>query len=165
MEKQAYSDVAVMVREADLFREEILWIDGFNGSGKSSLSKAIAAEIPRECTILHMDDFLVEKQGAYFDAIRMDDLSGAIASSPRPLIIEGVCLSKIREHLGVQHGISVYVRRVGSNGLWYEEDECQIASEDMIRVDGNPLAIELRQYHYDYQPFEKADYIFDRVEA
>ncbi|RQM72701.1 hypothetical protein EHZ47_16620 [Aeromonas jandaei] len=165
MERKIYSDVTAMVTDADLFREEILWIDGFNGSGKSSLSKAIAVKIPGECTILHMDDFLVGKQGVYFDAIRIDDLSGAIASSPRPLIIEGVCLSKIREHLGMQHGVSVYVRRISSNGLWYEEDECQIASEDMIRVDDNPLAIELRQYHYDYQPFEKADYIFDRVET
>lgn len=165
MERKIYLDVTAMVSDADLFREGILWIDGFNGSGKSHLAKAIVVEMSGECAILHVDDFLVEQQGVYFDAIRMNDLSEAIKSCPGPLIIEGVCLSKVREHLDVKHGISVYVRRVGSNGLWYEEDECQITSEDMIRVDNNRLAIELRQYHYDYQPFEKADYIFDRVEA
>lgn len=165
LERKIYSDVAVMIEDVDLFKGNILWIDGFNGSGKSHLADQIAAALSEPCQVLHLDHFLVEEQGVFFDSLNMADVSAAINSHSGLLIVEGVCLSRVREHLGIKDGMTIYVRRIGTNGLWYEEEECQIDSEKMIFCDTNPFAIELRQYHYDYRPYEHADYIFDRIET
>lgn len=158
-----YSEVASLVKDPELFRDDILWIDGFMGTGKSTLAKAIVAELSGSCHVLHLDDFVVKHQDSYFKYLQIDDLSAAIEVSPRPLIIEGVLLSKVRSRMGIEDGSIVYMRRMTDYHFWQDEADCIINSEDQIPCI-SPMATELRQYHYDFRPFEHAEYIFDRVE-
>ncbi|PJE80144.1 hypothetical protein CI610_00869 [invertebrate metagenome] len=166
-----------------IFREGY---NGKDGSGKSYLATQLAKELGH--SVIHFDDYLIKNQNSYFDSLKLDNLRKAITETPKPLIVEGVCLLTIREALRFGDGFNVYVKRMSPAGYWADEDECSIsesldvyiqqkqeainiaATISFMGISGNDetlefpaLAREIIEYHYVYKPHKISDAIYCRV--
>ncbi|PMM74546.1 hypothetical protein BCT47_21410 [Vibrio splendidus] len=164
-----------------------IWIDGKDGSGKSYLAKQLGEQL--EIPVISVDDFLVRQQGFYVSSVRFDQLRDTINQASKPVIIEGVCLLKVKEKLGIEGGLDIYVKRMSPMGYWADADECdlKVAPDDFIQsqletleraatiefmgienrgvqIEFPPLARELIEYHYSYQPHNKTDITYCRID-
>ncbi|EGQ7704118.1 TPA: hypothetical protein PMB55_003663 [Vibrio cholerae] len=166
---------------------DTIWIDGKDGSGKSYLAKQLGEQL--EISVVSVDDFLVRQQGTYVSSVKFEQLRDTINQARKPVIIEGVCLLKVRENLGIEGGLDIYVKRMSPMGYWADEDECdlKVAPDDFIQrqletleraasiefmgieSNGEPiefpqLARELIEYHYSYQPHKRSDITYCRID-
>lgn len=158
MQQKQYDDARSLVEDVDFQGHDVVLIDGFMSSGKTTLSNVFSSKF----SIIHLDDFVDKNhQCAFFEHIRWGDLSETVNGSSRPLIIEGVCALKVSERLGIKACV-IYVKRRSLYGLWCDEDEC-LKFEPCDNVP--PLHAEVRRYHLDYQPHKRADYILNLVEV
>ncbi|MBY8070896.1 hypothetical protein KW492_21870 [Vibrio fluvialis] len=165
---------------------DIIWIDGKNGAGKSYLAKQLAEKLG--CSVIHVDEYLIENQNSYFDSLKFDSLSKDINEQTKPLIVEGVCLLKVRDALCFDGGFDVYVKRMSPAGYWADEDECSISEPPNVYIQRQQellnraatiscmaissygetiefpaLAREIIEYHFDYKPHDVADFTYCRV--
>lgn len=163
----------------------IIWIDGKDGSGKSYLATELAKKL--KYNVIHVDDYLVPNQGSYFGSLKLDSLSQAINEKSKYLIVEGICLLKVREALGLKKGFDVYVKKISLEGDWADEGECNISEppgvyiqrqqKDICKVaalcfmgkkdetiEFPSLAREIITYHYDYKPHINSDATYSRIE-
>ena len=62
-------------------------------------------------------------------------MAGRLAMSPRPVIVEGVCLQAVLERLSAPADATVYVKLYSSHGEWMDADECDVSIpvEDALR--------------------------------
>ncbi|ASG05386.1 hypothetical protein [Vibrio anguillarum] len=166
---------------------DMIWIDGKDGSGKSYLAKQLGEQL--EIPVLSVDDFLVRQQGFYVSSVKFDQLRDTIVQASKPVIIEGVCLLKVRENLGIDGGLDIYVKRMSPMGYWADADECdlEVPPDEFIQsqleileraatigfmgiesssepTEFPPLARELIEYHYSYQPHKKSDITYCRID-
>ncbi|MCG9583552.1 hypothetical protein L1D09_18630 [Vibrio tubiashii] len=166
---------------------DTIWIDGKDGSGKSYLAKQLSEQL--EIPVLSVDDFLVRQQGFYVSSVNLDQLRDTINQSSKPVIIEGVCLLKVRENLGIEGGLDIYIKRMSPMGYWADADECdlKVAPDEFIQskletleraatidfmgiessgepIEFPPLDRELIEYHYSYQPHKKSDITYCRID-
>ncbi|HCM0862620.1 hypothetical protein [Vibrio parahaemolyticus] len=166
----------------------IIWIDGKNGSGKSFLAEKLGLKL--NIPVIHVDDYLITHQNSYVASLKLDELKQTIGEALRPLIVEGVCLLKVRECLGFENGFDVYVKRMSPMGYWADEDECDISESPEIFIQQQQeilkkfsslsvikttssccddsefpaLTREIIEYHFKYRPHEYSDVIYHRVD-
>jgi len=86
---------------------EIITIDGRLASGKTTLANEICQIFGY--ILISIDDFLDKRIGKYFDAINFEKLTEFIVSTPRPLIIEGICIAKVVETLGITPDYRIFL--------------------------------------------------------
>lgn len=187
MTSVTFRDSAALFRllQQDIFTNAyaIISIDGWAGSGKSNLGRAMADALRATC--LHVDGYLKPNQGKYLGALNYEALAQRLDSAVRPgvVIAEGVCVQQVLEKLGIEPTHRVYVKLVSPRGDWSEgtrlarsADELA-AEEDTLREmramlgesdiqDAVPaMEQELRRYHHAYLPHLTADYLYERIDA
>ena len=156
----------------------LISLDGLPGSGKTTLGRRLAS--PLQGVHIVLDDCLVRNQGTYVDHLRLDDLRDAIASARRQAkiaILDGICMEKVCEGLGVVPDRRVYLRRLDSRGDWMEGEifvsgagvnqalQHEEALANMMGSTLPELQREVIEYHFAYAPHENADYVFERRDA
>lgn len=102
------------------------------------------------------------------------------------MIIEGVCLLKIKETLHLNNTrLNVYVKKMSPIGYWLDEEECDISAtyddlaQNRLQIINRIKSIfgfsneigrlstfrrEVIKYHRIYKPHEVADIIYYRIE-
>lgn len=80
-------------------KSNIIGIDGELGAGKSTISKIIAKKI--NCQVIHLDNYLIQKQGVYVNAIKFEELKKDVKKCKFPVIIEGVCLLYVLKRIDI----------------------------------------------------------------
>jgi len=155
-------------------------IDGMDGVGKSTLAREMVTRLGG--SVISLDDHLTKKQNGYVLHIRRDEVNAALSASTSPIIIEGVCLLAVAHRCGFDVDVLVYVRRISRNSdIWHEEEECMaqrpadelkekaralrnaflMADDSNIAADDLGLMGELIDYHAQWRPVERADFLFD----
>jgi len=101
---------------------QIVSIDGKDGTGKSTIARALSERLPFRH--IELDRYLIRKQDHYVGFIRYHDLRPAISSareSGKVALIEGVCVQAVLNRLQLCSDLSIYVKRTGPDGDWYDE--------------------------------------------
>jgi hypothetical protein len=146
----------------------IVAIDGLPGSGKSTLGEQVAAALGAQQ--VDFVDFLVKDQGEFVGALRTDELAVALTSPPGLVIASGVCMLQVLDRLDFKADVLVYVKRMAIWG-WADEDEVvgdqleELARLNGMSPDDLPLHLEVREYHREFVPHERADVVLERLEA
>jgi len=161
----------------------VIGIDGLDGVGKTTMAKRLAHLLGAQH--LELDDFLCKDRGTYACQIRCDELHGYIGSIDGPIVIDGICLLAVVKRCEVRLDAHVYLKRISEAGNWYDADICLAqkpvnelieeleqserdyadAFDDAPPGAAPPLDIEKAEYHRDYDPVQKADYIFELNET
>ena len=161
----------------------VITCDGFDGSGKSQLARALADQLG--AIHIELDNFLNRERGRYVEEIRYPELTKALDEADRAVVLEGICVQKILGYLGVVPAVRVYVRKL-KHGYWYEGERYLPVGttadevinelrkqEDLLDLEGpapatagperETLLHQIIRYHYEFEPHRRADYVYDRV--
>jgi hypothetical protein len=165
---------ASVVAAITLRKGKRVGIDGTHGSGKTTLAKAVAAEL--HFPLFSLDDYLDRQQGGFLEFLDYRRLSRDLAAADR-FVLEGVCLLDAVKRADVELDCLVYVKRL-RHGLWADERELEIEEPleeflekerltAMICGDDEPvtdlgLDEEVIRYHYVQRPHKRADITFAR---
>jgi hypothetical protein len=162
-------------------RRVCIGVDGLDGIGKSTLARAMAKRLGG--SVISLDDYLNKKQNRYVQHIRCNEVDAAIATSPSPILIEGVCLLAVARRCDFDLDMLVYVRRLSRNtGIWHDQEWCMaerpaaelkkeeqelrnIFAEEADDLAEKDLGLrgELIDYHAEWKPVHRADLVFDVV--
>ena len=85
----------------------VIGIDGLDGCRKSTLAQQVAGHLHFQ--VIELDSFLEKNKGSFVDHLDIDGVRNAVQG--RNLIIEGVCLLKVLEMVGLDLDLLIYVRR------------------------------------------------------
>ena len=164
----------------DLIKEiqsaKIIGIDGADGSGKTYLSREIGKKL--NIPVLNLDDYLIKGKERYVEHLKYKEISEFIEKHKNSLIIEGVCLLDVLKKLHLDLDCLIYVKLIDEYDEWFHEEVCDIRDsaeetikrfEDTIKI-LNPnnqglhaFSKEIIYYHANNRPFEKANYVFERI--
>ena len=97
----------------------LISIDGFDGVGKSRLTKRLAEELGFQS--VNLDGFVEKNQNCYFEVLRYPDLSDHIAGK-NLLIVEGCLVQNVLSRLGVSADYKIYIFRGIPMTADYDED-------------------------------------------
>jgi hypothetical protein len=140
---------------------QLISVDGFHASGKTTLARALGAAWQRR--VVSADDYLIRNQGTFFASLRLADLAAALVRGP--VIFEGVCAQQILEALGIQPDLMIYIKRMAMWG-WADDPDLD---NDPLEGPIDPLQAQLRTlweevatYHRRYMPQASADVCVER---
>lgn len=119
---------------------KVIGVDGGLGAGKSTLAGELSRRLGFQC--IHLDDYLEPHKGRYFENIDMASLQSSITA--KPTIIEGICLVKVLQALGIKEYFSIYVPGVSP------------AENPKDRL----LLEEIAEYFLTYRPQQSAEVIY-----
>lgn len=149
---EAYSIESLRRLLADS-RKGLIAIDGYHGTGKSTVAREVATRLRLPC--VHLDDFLIRNQGAFLECLRYDQLS--LALRQRPVIVEGLCMLAVLQKLAITADVFIYIRAA-------ESPAAQIQGTAILSVRrkpmGTPLSREVAEYHRLFEPAQKADIVY-----
>ncbi len=180
------------INELDITHSsKLVLIDGWMGCGKSYLLQQINALLKVQC--LSLDDFLDKETGLYLEAINKSELKTKLYALTRKkvkIIIEGVCVQKVLYELGYKPDLTIYIKRLGPLGAWYESkyinetkkpEEIFVQDDKDLEIDiitGEPrvkskeekeksekrigLFYDVVRYHYEYNPHKNSNLIYER---
>ena len=162
----------------------LVTIDGFDGTGKSALAKALGKIIGAE--IISLDDFLEKQQGHFLTAVKYGALNQIVLSAlekGKPVILEGCLVQAVIKRLKLESSFRAYIMKTSQmfsvpEHEWADEREIlydEISTNELItkleeqakkfdhssKMSG--LTKELIHYHRDYRPHDIADVIVKRV--
>lgn len=140
----------------------LIAVDGFCSSGKTCLAENLGRDLP--ATVIHVDEYCTphDDPPTYVECVDFSRLAQDLQQlDPRQLsVVEGICLREVISKCGVIARTYVYVKRVGSNGLWHDGFDL----EKYEAEDGNLGAMEPHAsdfaYHSKIRPHEQADIVF-----
>ena len=150
-------------------------IDGIDGCGKTTLGKAVAAEL--RCRLFSLDDYLEKDKGRFVDFLDFRRLHTE-ASPEEAYVVEGVCLLQALQRADLVVDTLVYVKR-RHLGIWSDEREldlnepleeflqgerkltAMVAPEPVLDLG---LAEEVIRYHYAVRPHNRAQVVYFRDE-
>ncbi|HET6433404.1 hypothetical protein [Dyella sp.] len=134
----------------------VVGIDGFDGTGKTTLAYALAERLGG--IRVGLDSYVEKDREAerYVGLLRLDALQRDLNGLSRcfsHIIVDGVCLLEAFERLGCTPDYLVYVKKISPQGLWHDgfHLEAYEASEA-----GSWLASSVYSYHRVYEPQLKA---------
>lgn len=188
------SDLAEEIRDQSAGERIIISVDGFDGSGKSSLGQDLANLI--DAQFVDIDHYLVENQGGFLNFIRYDPLFNSIKDhmDTSSCIVAGCCILEVLNHLNIDPTITIYMKYLRADNIWMkgrflakynspkeavtaankELKEFSIFNSKLERDGGDGISNELEisglrkdliKYHYDYSPHEIAQIIFERNDS
>lgn len=91
---------------------KIITVDGFDGTGKSTLSCHLGAAL--DLPLVHLDDCLVRQKSFFLDAIKFDELSNRISEALKRkgrVVVEGCLVDTALARIGLGSEFRVYVMR------------------------------------------------------
>ena len=130
-----------------------------SGAGKSALGRQLADAYDVGPHI-DLDRFLIEKQGKFFSALRLDDIKAEIAAAPRPAIVVGICMLHVLNAIGLQPDVLIYVKRMRQWG-WADRD---VVEGESLPDDAPATEREVQAYHLAYHPEQQATFVLERVD-
>jgi hypothetical protein len=145
----------------------LIGVEGFCSSGKSRLADRLALDM--DADVIHTDDYALkfDEPPTYVDCLKLEELAGAISrrSGNKRTFIEGIYLRDVLSRCNADVELFFYVRRIGQNGLWYDELHLE-SFEHGEAEEGDEIEPHLSdlKYHSRTRPHEKADIVFDRIE-
>jgi hypothetical protein len=147
----------------------LIAVDGFQGSGKTTLAGELGKLIGRE--VLSADDFLHRDQGSFYAHLDLAKLSDTL-DERHPCIFEGICCLQVLRGINRRPASLVYVKRMAVWG-WADEDEltrcnCEgLLMEVATVTTGLPSNLwdEVAAYHARFRPHECADIVYERSAA
>ena len=145
----------------------LVGLEGFCDSGKTTFSNQLGERVPMG--VFHTDEFTrkFDAPPPYPECVDIDRLRDALemVDPSRTSLIEGICLRDVLELVGIFPTVFVYLKRIGKNGLWYDELNLD-DFESGQAIPGNipePHLSDLK-YHTKSRPHKHADFIYERVE-
>ena len=85
------------------------------------------------------------------------------------IVVEGVCLRQVLEHIALEPQVSIYVKLFNARGRWVGSEACDespVRSGELGAADpSSPGSIErdVRAYHAQFKPVSRADFIYKVV--
>lgn len=175
-----------------LASKSLVTVDGFNGAGKSTIGKFLAAH--RGAKLVGLDSFLNEDRNAYLEELRLAEVAATIDAAlgaGKSVVVEGCMVDEVMLRLGRKADFRIYVMRISrSQGVEfdsidkYDELYGEKSAEELIAEmkeqairrmtapeefggggDGTVpgLCIELVRYHRSARPHDAADLIIKVV--
>lgn len=136
----------------------IVGIDGWTGVGKTTLARALAAEL--NGSACDLDTALNRDRKSYVPALRLDEITEALAAQTGVLLVSGICVRQVFEQVGCCADAHVYIKRMATWG-WADEDELSGPPVGLRgSTGGEAIREEMRLYHQRWQPHLKADFEF-----
>jgi cytidylate kinase len=149
----------------------VIAIDGFPGSGKTTVANRMAKAMP--AVHVEVDQFLERNRGGFLTFIDYSSLAEVVRRNSREevILVEGVCVKAVLARIAIAEDLHVYVKRTGQHRIWYEgRTFVEFHSvEDALRYEESlgpvpGLTRDVLGYHYDYQPHKTADIVYERME-
>jgi uridine kinase len=172
-------------------KAHLISIDGVDGSGKSYLSKILIKE--NNYSYIDIDgDYLVPNNGKYIEYIKYRKLKSDVTqllSSNMIVVVDGICTTRTLKNIDFFADIKVYVKKI-ILGKWrdgrsfdysrnvkdvlaekrkeaqeFENDEAYIEGKEpqIFNYSEENMKDEILRYHFEYQPENNADIIFERI--
>ena len=108
----------ILTELSEITNASIIGIDGFKGSGKSTLSYYLGHHLRKN--VLNIDDFVINNKGTYVPSIKWNELKNSI-NSLQNVVIEGVCLLKIVDTLNIKLDYIIYCKELSKDTrLWHQ---------------------------------------------
>lgn len=171
----------------------VISVDGFDGTGKSTTAKHLAAQ--RGVPLVGLDDHLIKGQGRFLGALRLNDIMrsfDAALKESKGVVIEGCAVAAVLKQLGRKPDFRIYQMRTsrmrsGVDNEWVREDDVLYGekSTEQILAEMNEVAVkwaemagdfsddgsgrvpgieeELVRYHREFRPHDRADLIVKLV--
>jgi hypothetical protein len=156
----------ICARILALHPSAIVGLEGFQGSGKSTLAVQLSERL--SVAVFQLDRFarMFDPSPPYVECLDISALKQALELRQQSTltIVEGICLRDVLARVDLAATILIYVKRVGTNGLWYDGmrlDKYQAG--DRIPEDDEELYRSDMKYHAKVCPHEKADLIYVRA--
>lgn len=141
----------------------VIAIDGALCAGKTTLARQVAPLLG--VTHLDLDDFLAKDRRCFVGALDLERLTQAIDACERAPIVSGVCMIDVLSRIDRSAATLVYVKRMSGN-RWADKNEIegdeieQIAAILGQQASDNPIHLEVRAYHREFQPQVRANVVF-----
>lgn len=182
--QEVYHQINLILNNSE---SKIISIDGWSGSGKSYFLQNLLTDVNK----LSVDDYFEKHRGLYLDVIGYDELKNVISDCEGSIVIEGICIQKVLDHIGVQSNMKIYIKRLGAGETWFEEEYInKKTAEDVFQEDDRNLEYDiitgekrvvsdrekkmaekrqgvfydLVRYHYEYLPHTNSDIIYERLD-
>lgn len=159
-------DVKKRIREKKDF---IVAVDGFNGTGKSTLSNRIGNET--SARVIHLDNFLLPQWKKYVTEIDYEKLIVHLVmlkSNNGPIIIEGCCLLEVLSDRRLKQGFDylIYCKKISEGSrIWHDGDfwinRDFYENKPLPKYTG--LRAQIFKYSENYRPWERADCVFNLI--
>lgn len=140
----------------------IIGIDGWTGVGKTTLARSLADV--SSASAYDVDSALDRDRKSFVSALRLNEISEALAQPSGILFVSGVCFRQILHNAECSADAHIYIKRMATWG-WADEDEvagCGVS--EVPGASGDLLREEMRLYHREWQPHHRADYEFHRFD-
>lgn len=151
-----------------LNRPVVVGIEGFSGSGKSSLADALAKKL--NALLINTDKYVSGKDESlsYQNRLNYNLIKSTITNvivEPSIVIFEGICLRETLRRLGTTANFMVYVKHVAENGLWHDGFHLEDYQTD-VKIFENCKEPNRSDfiYHLKEHPQEQANIVFHRVD-
>ena len=131
----------------------VVGIDGFDGTGKTTLAFALAEKLGG--IRIGLDSYVDKDRDAdrYVGLLRLEDLQRdlkRLSDFFSHVVVDGVCLSEVFDELGCAPDYVVYVRKISPQGLWH--DGLHLEDYEAGEPAGGWLAHSVYSYHRQYKP-------------
>lgn len=148
----------------------LIAVDGCINAGKTTLAQQLAVQLA--CSWMDVDDYVTRGQWQYVAAVRRSDLAAAIEREldhSHVVVLAGLCLREVLQHLGRNAAFSVYVQRDAPLGPPYDYETLDLEDSEPDEhgepngVDAtgpDTLSREVCRYHARYRPRFNADVVY-----
>jgi hypothetical protein len=164
MTQQLVNDYAELLRILKLQGSVIIGIEGCTGSGKTTLANTLGRDL--SIPVVSTDNYLAKDptliRYPYSDRLIYNRLCEDIeikVDGGMPIIIEGICLRQSLQKLPLEVQLYVYIKALGTNGLWYEGLSIETGSSSDLE---EPELSDFF-YHIKEKPHDIANVIFHRI--
>jgi hypothetical protein len=159
--------VAAAIRVMAPGVSQIIGVDGFMQSGKTTLAFKLAEQLNGIRIGLDCYANGYREVSSYVEKLRLPYLQSDInklTSNFQFVIVDGVCLLDALDAISVRPNLTVYVKRVSGQGLWHDGFHLEDYVADPKSVT-DWLEACIYAYHSNRRPHELTNLTYERREA